>query len=853
MKRVSHHTARALLPCALSMFFCATGLAQNNLLPGTLDCASTRPAFSFDIAPAWTSARNLGHNCTTPLVGDIDGDGITEVLALNYNKSEISVMDGPTGASKGSIKFTSRLEDENPTCFLIVDGDGDGLAEVFIAGTYTQKVYLYEVNSAPGASTITFAGVWEKSFTQTGSGVTPVAADLDGDGRVEFVAGNRVIDYDGNIVATLPFNSILHYDISISCAADVDGDGLPEIICGSDVYKYANRKLTRYARCYSFSNGQDGWNMSGDIDMDGNVDLVFCSAAGNYTVWTPKTNTVIGNISVSASYSSYPFIGDIDGTVLAATGKKHPEICFITYRTNSDAYVYAYTYTATATATDTDANNAFQQKWRLSHSDLSGATGITLFDFNLDGVVELVYRDMSVLRIFDGSGTAPAVMESIACTSGTTTETPVIADVTGDGSADILVTGNPNCVFAFEGGTSKWASAPNVWNQQMYSPLFVNRDLTVPARIESQTLAFRQTCSGTPQTVYYYNGGPMQAPYIGDAAYCPIDLSPDVYVVSGTLTTLSTTSVRLDITFGNMGMALVPAGTPIRYYQYAIATDNAIGSGTLGTSLAPGQTCDVSLTLTVSSPMPDVFYVRILDDGTNFPAAGSFSDCNLTNNTKSFGTLELHKTVDASRSCTGDSSVVTVEVVNSSSLTSGNIVLTDSLGLGWEYLSASVTQGSPGSYDPANCRLQWTLPALAPGAKAQMTLTARSVNAGAIRNYAWIESTGGKTLSREMIEAYVSVAQRPATAPAISPASLMLCPGSSTTLTASAAGATAWQWYLNGTAIPGATQSAYNPASAGSYTVTYNSGGACASPMSDAATVSPCPILVNPHLRARVY
>jgi hypothetical protein len=67
-----------------------------------------------------------------------------------------------------------------------------------------------------------------------------------------------------------------------------------------------------------------------------------------------------------------------------------------------------------------------------------------------------------------------------------------------------------------------------------------------------------------------------------------------------------------------------------------------------------------------------------------------------------------------------------------------------------------------------------------------------------------------------------------------------------------ATGATAWQWFLNGTAISGATGATCNPASAGSYTVTYYNG-TCVSQMSAAATVRPCLIPVNPHLRARVY
>ncbi|MDR1644686.1 MAG: FG-GAP-like repeat-containing protein [Tannerellaceae bacterium] len=845
---------RGWISFLLTFVSCATAFAQNNLLTGTQDCASTRPPFSFSIDTAWTKP-GVASPVMTPLVGDIDGDGKTEILVINPNKRGINVLDGPTGTLKGAIDVGSTLESEYPTCFLIVDGDSDGKAEVFIAGTTTQKAYLYEVTSAPGAATITFANVWEKTFSQTANGVTPIVADLDGDGSVEFVAGKYIYDYAGNLKATLPYSSLLSWTICIAYAADVDDDGLPEVISGSDVYNYNNGTLTLYARCPSFTNGAEGWNMSGDINMDGKIDLVFCSPRGTYTIWTPSTSTVMGTISVPAGQSSYPFIGDIDGTVNAATGKKHPEICFITSSTN---YLHAYSYTGTGIA----ATN-FEEKWKMGHSDTSGATAVTLFDFNLDGVVELIYRDETLLRVFNGSGSAPALLYSQSCTSGTTTETPVVADVTGDGSADIIVTGNGSngnsAVFVFEGDASKWASAPSVWNQQMYSPLFVNLDLTIPTQIESQTLAFTQTC-GTPETVYFYNGGPMQAPYISDATYCPIDVSPDVYVVSGTITYNSPTSITLNVTFGNTGLAVAPSTTPIRYYRNAIAAGNILGNETLGVDLAPGQTHVVSKTLTGLSPMPTQFYVRILDDGTNFPASGSYSDCNLTNNTKSFGTMELHKTVNATQSCIDGTSIFTVELINNSDQTTSpqtfnNIVLTDSLGSGWEYISSNALQGSLGLYDPATSKLSWTLPSLAPGDVAQMIIVAKSISAGAIRNYVWIEAVDGATLGREVIEAYVSVnATQAPTAPAITPANPLICESvGSVTLSGETPGAVSYQWYRNNVEITGATQSSYNATSSGAYTVSYYNG-TCVSLMSLPATVtvSPCVIPVNPHLRSPV-
>jgi uncharacterized repeat protein (TIGR01451 family) len=780
---------------------------------------------------------NVAHGCTTPLVGDIDGDGKTEVLALNTLKSAINIFEGSTGASIGSINIGYVFESENPTCFLIVDGDKDGKAEVFIASTSTQKVYLYEVSSAPGVRPIVFSEVWTKSFplTQAGNGLTPIVADFEGDGSVEFVAGRFVIDYaTGDSVATLPYNSILSWSISISYAADVDGDGLPEIINGSDVYKYANGAISLYARCPTFPGGADGWNLSGDINMDGDIDVVFCYAYGKYTVWTPKTNTTIGAILLSGNHTSYPFIGDIDGDV-APNGKKYPEICFITSSPNN---LYAYSYTG----------SGFTQKWALPHSDTSGATGVTLFDFNLDGVVELIYRDETVLRVFDGSGIKPDTLFMATCGSGTTTETPVVADVTGDGSADIIVIGGSNQVYVFEGGTSKWASAPNVWNQQMYSPLWVNTDLTIPETVPLQTLPLVD-CYG--KTVTYYNGGPMQAPYIDDASFCPVDLSPDVFVVGGSITTSSNT-VTLVVTFGNQGLVTASASTPIRYYKNAIAPGNIIGSGseTLGASLAPGQTRTITKTITGLIPMPTQFYVRILDDGVHFPALGAYSDCNLTNNHKSFGSLELLKTVNSANACIDGTSIFNIRLINNTGQTGSpqtynNIEITDSLGSGWEYLSSSVSDGSLSGYNFSTRKIQWYLSSLAPGDTAMLTITVKSVSAGSIRNSAWIESVDGTILGKEIIEAYVVVnTEQAPVAATISPVNAVICPPGSVTLTASVAGKSSYQWFLNSVEIPGATQQTHSATAPGKYTVAYFDPP-CVSQMSDTATVNVMCLDVN--------
>ena len=728
--------------------------AQNNLIY-SVDCVSSRPEFEFDITEKWLSDPDVCPH-TTALVGDIDGDGRTEILAISDDFSKIYVFEGETGASIGYIDFEDfYIQNENPTCFLLVDGDKDGQAEIFAAGTNSQMAYLFEVSSAPGTRPITFTKRWEVPFMMNAfcSGVTPVVADLDGDGVVEFVAGDQIISYDGKILATLPFSSILGFDISMSYVADVDGDGLPEIIAGSDVYKYANGVITLYARCPEFPSGKDGWNMSADMNLDGNIDLVFNSGEG-IIVWTPKTNTVIDRINtIQTGYSSCPFIGDIDG--IEVNGKKYPEFCI-----NTDHILYAFSFDGTS----------YSIKWTLSHSDGSGVTMLTLFDFNLDGVVELVYRDETDLRIFDGSGSAPVVLFSIPCLSGTTTETPVVADVTGDGSADIIVTGYPSGgynngrVYVFEGGASKWASCPSVWNQQLYSPLWVNLDLTVPDTIQLQNLDFQQTC-GNGIKATYYNGGPMQAPFISSTTHCPFDFSSDVFVVNGSRS-IAGNSITITVTFGNQGMVNASGNIPIQFYKDAISSGNIIGSTTLGADvggadLPPGATRTITRTFTVN-PMSLLFYVRALDDGLNFPALGAFSDCDLTNNTKSFGTLELTKEIGRLYNCLSGKSVFTVKLKNDGATTYSNIELTDSLGLGWDFISATPGSGtSAGSYNPTTRTMLWTIPSLAPGDSAILIVKAQATVIGDLRNFSWVNSVNGLSVGREYKSAYVIVSDAP--------------------------------------------------------------------------------------------
>ncbi|MDR1181337.1 MAG: FG-GAP-like repeat-containing protein [Bacteroidales bacterium] len=821
----------------------------DNLLSGDKDCHPSKPAFSFDIDTAYISNPVVNaHTGTTTIAGDIDGDGKAEILALSDDLKKIYVFEGNTGKQIGEISFPDALETKPATCFLIVDGKKNGKAEIFIAGTNIKKMYLYEVNTAPGIRPIGFTKLWEKPFSASGcEGIIPVVADFDGDGVVEFVAGRNLISHNGEILATFNFASIAKhtsYPVSLSYAADVDGDGSPEIIAGSEVYKWDGKNLTLYAQCPN-KTGKDGTNVSGDINGDGIVDLVFCTDAGKYIVWTPAlaktSNVIIDSIVIpSVVRSSVPFVGDIDGK--NDGGKKYAEICFFTNGSNSgSSHLRAYTC----------KGNRIAPKWEMQSANFSGVTaGITAFDFDLDGVPELVYRDKEKLYIVNGKNPTPQVLKTISCysnSSGTAIETPVLADVTGDGSVNIIVAGSlvgsgksQGRIMVFEGKRSKWASSPNVWNQQMYSPLWVNGDLSIPTTLPPQTLDYRQTC--TAGSTLYYNGIPMQSPYLNEATCCPIELSSDIYVVDGSIS-ITGDSIHFSVTFGNQGRAVASARMPIQYYADAIDSKNIIGNTRLGVDLLPGRETTIKKSIKLNS-IPDQLYMRILDDGKNFPALGAYSDCNLTNNQKAFGTLETFKTVNSNTACIGGTDLFVVKIFNNTGKTKYNIVLTDSLGNGLEFLSATSSAGNVGTYNHANRKIEWKLDSLQSGADAIWAITTKALVSGVLRNYVW-DNLNGSVIGKDIKEAYVVVGNAYAPVPpTLISATPITCIGDSVLLTASTGWASSYVWYRDYMKVAESTTTDYQAKKSGDYAVMYFDG-TCYSSLSNVIRVNDFPSVAD--------
>ena len=162
-----------------------------------------------------------------------------------------------------------------------------------------------------------------------------------------------------------------------------------------------------------------------NVDQDNHVLYLYA--------WDASTGEIICSKKIPNSTKfGVPQIGDIDRDGA-------PEVCFIVgtaagHGTGSNDMIYALKYNATS------LNHEMDVFWTLPHSDNSGSTGLTLFDFNQDGYTELVYRDITNLRIINGSMvhhqtqaavTAPYDLSTPATNATTPSSSPTAARAAG--------------------------------------------------------------------------------------------------------------------------------------------------------------------------------------------------------------------------------------------------------------------------------------------------------------------------------------------------------------------------------------------------------------------------------------
>ena len=480
----SHSLRYSVAITLLSLMSVGMGSAQTNYLPDNMDsvgCSIAPEPQSWAIVQGRASEYR-SHMYALPFVGDIDHDGRSEVVTAGvqtpYNSSSIVIYDD-------QLQHLATISTPEMYSYVgyplaLADVDRDGFGEIFV---HTRSGYLYCYRYDGNTVTTVWTSNTPTSLDATAAIL--IIADINGDGHPVIWALNKIYNaVTGVELLTLPEVIGTFYCSTPSMAAmpvfaDFDNDSILEFAGGNKVFKLninnyngTNGNSSELWKTISGNGIGDGVTSVADIDLDGYLDMVVVWDDYMYA-WKPFTGigsepTLISICPYTAIYpASRALIADVDND-------GYPEILF-SYAYGMTAYRY------------NPATRSLQQMWQQPTSDDSGCTSMTAFDFNLDGNVEVVYRDMTHLRILNGA--TGEDQTRFDCMAPTATECPVVVDLDRDGQTEIIVSYNhyvidhdPSTqliVFHAPANTT-WAPARYVWNQHAYNTVNVNNDLTIP-------------------------------------------------------------------------------------------------------------------------------------------------------------------------------------------------------------------------------------------------------------------------------------------------------------------------------------------------------------------------------------
>ena len=470
-----------ILVCLIG--FCVHIKAQTNLPDNivTAECVAEPLEQQWGIVEG-SSSPSLSHMYAQPFIGDIDNDGLTDLVTVGYNdapgRSSSIVIYGHDLQLKTSFN-TSPMYVYGGYPLSVADVDRDGFAEIFIQHIDGFLCCYHPVGSIKWTVSVSEADERSPNI---------LIADINGDSIPEVWSKDKIFNaVSGALLVSLPevfgFSVLYGYNggkALMPAFADFDNDGILELAGGNKVYKLnitnstgtAGNSVTLW-KTISASGTGDGLTSVADIDLDGFMDVVVVRDGCMYA-WKPYSGTA----STPELIATCPYSSSAPGSRALLTDVNndgYPEILF-TYIANVTAYQYV------------PATQSLQQMWLRSTSDLSGATTMTAFDFNQDGSVEIVYRDQSDLRIIDG--TTGDNISTFACLAPTAVDYPAIVDLDRDGRAEIVVSSNTyesnhdkhaKLIVFHSPANTVWAPARYVWNQHAYNVVNVNNDLTIPA------------------------------------------------------------------------------------------------------------------------------------------------------------------------------------------------------------------------------------------------------------------------------------------------------------------------------------------------------------------------------------
>jgi FG-GAP-like repeat len=415
----------------------------------TLDSTCTTRAIPAPLVPATQCLWAMGPINGTPAVANLnvplpDGERSPSIIVAVRDRA------GSVYSSGGTLHiFNSRtcavdwrLSEADQTVaaagtVAVGDLNGDGVSEI-VAGSGSGGVIAFRYDSGTRQ--------WVTAWRAAGNAYTataPILADVTGDARPEVISGMHVWDSMGNaLVASPPVVEYQGYQ-QPTFVVDTDSDGDPELVANGVLWRldsvgrrWVQLSTDRGTPTAGFEAIADFGEFPGRAgDAMGRPEIVHFNTA-RLQVRTVGGEAVFTAPAAPVGGGGPPAVADLDGD-------GRPEIvvagrALVAY--DPDCAMGGSPRGGRCASGRTDGILWVQSGLRDASSAING---VTVFDFDGDGRTEVVEADECFTRIFDGTTGRPRwSAPRVSCTF---IEMPVVADVDGDLSAEIVVGANNLC------------------------------------------------------------------------------------------------------------------------------------------------------------------------------------------------------------------------------------------------------------------------------------------------------------------------------------------------------------------------------------------------------------------------
>ncbi len=551
-------------------------------------------------------------------------------------------------------------------------------------GTSTSNTFNFIVNAVNDAPVNMFTGQPQTVASSSIDGATDVhAADLNGDGDIDLVSSSygddRIVWYENDGTGGLTAITVA---TGVSGArevfvADVDNDGHMDILSAAyeqqSIIWYENDGAgpggtpTFTAHTIALGEGQASTVFAIDLDNDGDTDVLAGYQDTDEVVWYENDGLTFTRnvIAINANAVKSVVAGDLDGD-------GDIDVASVSYIDDKVAWY----------ENDGMVDPAFTQ--HVVTSTILGPISMEIADVDGDGNDDLVvaaYFDGKIAWYRnDGSPVVPTFTENIVSTSATGARDVAVADLDGDGDADIISAAFSENEFAWyesDGGVSP-AFVERVISVSEGGPRSVavadmdgDSDLdVVGASYTDDEVGFFENTDGSmgiqvtaEDTPLTFNAANSNLVWISDSDASALEMKVRLEITNGTISLNGTTGLFVDVGVGT--------NDSIVEFRGSVTDINAAIDG---------------MTFTPTSDFNGVASIRILtDDQGNSGNGGALTDDDTINITvtpvNDSPTVAVNSGVTVLEGSTG--TVITAAMLNE-----GDV---DDTGVGLVYMITNVT------------------------------------------------------------------------------------------------------------------------------------------------------------------